>query len=155
MNKLTPFEFIYYTLSIYCIYASQELHLVTVKTQGTADVFVLHPSLIFLGAIAPITTMTSSLSVSGIIVGVFILLSPLMGAILYKDYKQKRFGVSCFILTMLVTSLVVTGTIYSPVAGVGGLTSLFVISALFIFAVMSSVKEELQKQLSTTKEKRR
>lgn len=153
MSKLNPFEFIYYSLSIYCIYASQELHSVTVKAQGTADVFLLHPSLFFLGAIAPITTMTSLLPVSGTIVGMFILLSPLVGVILYKDYNRKRFGISCFILTMLVTSLVVTGTIYSPVAGVGGLTSLFVISALFIFAVICSVKEELLKQLLMTRDK--
>lgn len=153
-DKLTRFEILYYVLSIYCLWASQELFAVTVQAQGTEDVSVLNPALIVLGAIAPITTMTSSLPLSGSIVGVFILISPLMGAIFYKDLNKKWFGVSCWVLTGLATSQVVTGTYYSLTAGIGGLVALILISFLFAIAILSSVKDEIQKQLQPRQERK-
>lgn len=147
MKKLTRFEILYYLLSIYCLWASQELFAVTVQAQGTENASVLNLTLIILGAIAPITTITSSLPFSGSIVGIFILISPLMGAILYKDYNKKRFGISCWILPALTTSQVVTGTYYSLTAGIGGLVALIFISFLFAISILSSVKDEIQKQI--------
>lgn len=145
--KLTKFEVIYCALALLCLLMSNDLHIATIKAQGTADIFVLHPVLFFLGAIAPITTMSSSLPVSGFIIGLFILVSPLLGAIAYKDFNQVRFASICFISTMLVTSSVVTGTLYSLTAGIGGLASLFVVGTLFVIAFISTIKEEIYKQL--------
>lgn len=146
-KKITWFEMFYFVLSIYCLWASQELFSATVKQQGTSNASVFDPALLFVGALAPITTIGSSLPVSGLIVGVFILLTPLIGLIAYKDFKKKLFGTSCFVFTMLITSTVVTGTLYSLTAGVGGLISLFVIAILFAIAIINTTKEEVQKQL--------
>lgn len=147
MKKPTRFEIIYYLLSVYCLWASQELFAVTAKGQGTAEAFIQHPALLVMGAIAPITTMTSSLPISGLIVGLFILISPLLGVIFYKDFNKKQFGISCWILTALTTSQVVTGTYYSLTAAIGGLVALIFISFLFAIAILSSVKDEIQKQI--------
>jgi hypothetical protein len=144
-EKFTRIELFYYLVSIYCLWASQGLYAVTVKAQGTAGVSVLGPVLIVLGALSPITTMTSSLPFSGCIVGLYILISPLVGAILYRDYRKKRFGISCMILTAVTTSQVVTGTYYSPSAGVGGLLALFVVVCVFILTILSIAKEEIRK----------
>lgn len=152
-EKLTNFEILYYVLSAYCLWASQELFSVTVKAQGTEGVSALEPALIVLGAFAPITIMTSSL-ISGVVVGVFILLSPLVGLVLYKDYKRKRFGIACFLLSALTTSQVVTGTYYSPMAGIGGWVSLILFVLMILITIVNVAKGEIQKQLQPIQQRK-
>lgn len=148
-GKFSQIEVFYYLVGAYSLWSSQDLFLATVQFQGTQGVSVLDPSLILVGAFIPVITITSSCPVSGAIVGIFILLSPVLGAISYHDYKKKRLGILCFILTMMVTSNVVTGTYFSPTAGVGGLFAPIVTVAMFLLAVLTVVKYEIKKELKT------
>lgn len=148
-KKFSKFEIFYYFIAIYCLWSSQDLFLATVKFQGTHDVSILDSSLFLVGAFVPITTMTSSLPIPGAIVGIFILVSPLLGAILYHDYKKKWVGVLCIILTMMVTSQVVTGTYYSPMAGLGGLIAPLVVVTLLLIGLLAVVRDEIKRELKT------
>lgn len=155
-KKFSQFETFYYFIAIYCLWSSQNLFLATVKFQGTENVNIFDPYLFLIGAFAPITTMTSSLPVSGVIVGIFILVSPILGLISYHDYQKKRFGIICIILATMVTSQVVTGTYYSPMAGLGGLIAPFVVATLLLMALLGVVKDEIKKELTiiTSKDER-
>lgn|GEM_PF-7116025 len=146
-EKFTWFEIFYYIIATYCLWSSQDLFLATVKLQGTSEATAFDINLIFLGAIAPLTTITSSLPIGGNIVGIFILLSPLLGTVLCYDFRRVRFGCACFILTMATTSQVVTGTYFNLMAGLGGLIALFVVGMMFLVAVMVTVRDEIKKQL--------
>lgn len=155
-GKFSKFEIFYYLTGAYCLWSSQNLFLATVKYQGTQEVSIMDTTLFLVGAIAPITTMTSSIPVSGAIVGIFIFFSPMLSAILIHDYKKKRFGILCLILTMMVTSQVVTGTYFNPIAGLGGLFAPLVITTMFLMALLAFVKDEIKKELRvmTSKDER-
>lgn len=155
-EKFSKFEIFYYLTGAYCLWSSQNLFLATVNFQGTKEASIMDTSLFLVGAFSPITTMTSSLPASGTIVGIFIFFSPALSAILIHDYSKKRFGILCLVLTMMVTSQVVTGTYYSPTAGLGGLFAPLVITIMLLVALLAVVKDEIKKELKimTSKDER-
>lgn len=146
-EKYSAFEFIYYIVGGYCLWSAKAIHIATVKFQGSAGKEFFDPVLIFLGAFSPLVSMTSDLGFSGFITGVFILISPFMGAVLIKDFKRTRFGSYCFLMSMAAASQIVTGSWYNPLAAVGGIIALVVIGIFVMVAGVQMVTDEAKKQL--------
>jgi hypothetical protein len=140
-ENYTSAEFTYYIIGGYCLWSAKALHVATVKFQGSADRSFLDPVLIFLGAFSPVTAMTSGLTFVGVTTGLFILISPFMGAVLVKDFKRTRFGSCCLLMTMATASQIVTGSWHNPMAAFGGLIALVVVGVFVLIAAAQMVTD--------------
>lgn len=155
-DKLAIWEWAYYAIGAFCMWSSKAIHIDQAKAIGSEGISYLSPVNIFAGAISPIFAFSSNTGFAGIVVGIFILITPFIGIVAIHDYKNQSFGALCLGMAMACSSQIVSGSWYNIMAGLGGLAALIVVGAMVVMAGISMAKDEAKKQLGieTEDEKR-
>ena len=142
-EKTAIWEWVYYAIGAFCMWSSKAIHIDQAKAIGAPeDASYFSLVNIFVGALSPLFAFWSKTGFSGIVVGIFILITPFIGIVAIYDYKNRDFGLLCLGMTMACSSQIVSGSWYNILAGLGGLTALIVVGAMVVMAGISMAKDE-------------
>ena len=155
-DKTAIWEWAYYVIGAFCMWSSKAIHIDQAKAIGGEGISYFSPANILVGAFSPIFAFSSNTGFAGIVVGIFILITPFIGIVAFHDYKNQGFGALCIGMAMACSSQIVSGSWYNILAGLGGLAALIVVGVMVVMAGLSMAKDEAKKQLGieTDDEKR-